>query len=112
MCHIGAQLPLHLGNVCQEGAEQRHSGDDGASYSHALGDGLGSVTYRVEVCHDIAGFLVHPGHLADAVGVVSDGPEGVHGDVVACQRQHADTRHGHAVEHIDGGLAPIDEHRA
>ena len=55
-------------------------------------------------------FGIQAGHFADAVGVVGDGAEGVHGHVVAGQREHPDTRHGHAVEDVRSTcLAPVDE---
>ena len=47
-----------------------------------------------------------PGHLADAVGVVGDGAEGVHGHVVARQGEHPDTGHGHAVEDVRRPAGP------
>ena len=44
----------------------------------------------------VVGVLV-VAHLADAVGVVGDGAEHVHGDGVAGEGEHADAAHGHAV---------------
>ena len=49
------------------------------------------------------------GHLADAVRVVRDGAEGVHGHVVARQGEHPDAGHGHAVQDVGDVLAPVDE---
>ena len=100
---------LHQRHVGEERAEQGHRRDDRGADRHALGDGLGRVAHRVEVRHDLAGLLIQPRHFPDAIRVVRDGAEGVHGHVVARQGEHPDTRHGHAVEHVRDILAPVDE---
>ncbi len=102
-----AELELDPADVRDVGGEQAHGGDDRGGNGHALGDGFGRVADGVEVGHDLAGLdrlgvgLAVPGHLGDAVGVVGDGPVGVHGHVVAGVAEHADADHGHAVEDVE-----------
>ena len=104
-----------------EGGEEGHGRDDGGADRDALGLGLGGVAHRVQVGQDLPGALVAAGlllfhlvlvvaHLADAVGVVGDGAEDVHGDRVAGEGEHADARHGDAVGDEDGRRAGVDEH--
>ncbi len=95
---IGQRLRVNQRHVGDERTEERHGGDDRRADGDPLGDGLGRVAHRVQVGHDFAGFWLQSGHFADAVGVVRDRPERVHGHVVARQRQHADAGHGDAVE--------------
>ena len=53
----------------------------------------------------------HAGHFADAVGVVGDRAEGVHGDHVAGVGQPADADQRHAVDDVLRALAAVDQHR-
>ena len=96
-------LHLHARHVGDERAEERHGCDHGRADGDTLGDGLGGVADCVQVGHDLARLGFEAGHLADAVGVVGDGAERVHGHVVAGQRQHADAGQGDAVQD-EGGL--------
>ncbi len=81
-----------------EGGEQGHRRQHGRGDGDALGDGLGGVAHGVQVGQGLPGLGLQAGHLADAVGVVRNGAEGIHGDVVAGQGQLADAAEGHTVE--------------
>ena len=82
------------------GAEQRRGREDGGGDGDALGDGLGRVADRVELGEDLGARAVDvAGHLRDALGVVRDRAEGVHGDDDADRGQQAgagDARRGRA----------------
>ncbi len=63
------------------GAEQRRRGEHRRGDRDALGDGLGGVADGVELGEDLGALAVHvAGHLGDALRVVADRAEGVHGD--------------------------------
>ena len=72
------------------GAEQRGRREHGRRDGDALGDGLGRVADRVELGEDLRGLRVDvTGHLGDALGVVRDRAERVHGDDDADGREQA-----------------------
>ena len=76
---------------------------------------LPTASRSARVCRDflVLGFahrLLVVAHFADAVGVVGHGPEDVHRDRVAGERQHADAAHGHAEGDERGLGAGIDQH--
>ena len=114
---VNAHLGLHARHIGDERAEQGHGCDHGRTDSDTLGDRLGGIAYRVQVSHNLARLGFEAGHFTDAVGIVGDRAERVHGHVVAGQRQHADAGQRHAVQHecslLDGIVADAgeDEHR-
>src|SRR5699024_4555696 len=77
---VGAGLGHRGGHGIGVGAEQGGGGQHGGGNRDALGHGLGGVAVGVQVGEDLCAAFVHvAGHLGDALGVVADGAEGVHG---------------------------------
>ncbi len=72
-------MSLNFGNIGNEGAKQGNSGDNSRSDGNTLGNSFGGVSNSIQVSHNLAGldrlFIFHimPGHLTDAIGIVSDG---------------------------------------
>lgn len=125
---VASELVEHLGghemNVLfasngddrDEAGEQRHRRDHGGANGDAFGFGLGRVADRVEVCQDLASRLGSRigrivAHLSDAVGVVRDRTEHVHGNGISGEGEHADAGHGHAVGDEQRWSALEDQNR-
>ena len=83
-----------------ERGKQGHRRQNGGGDGDTLGDCLGGVADGIQVGQGLAGLGFKPGHFADAVGVVDDGTEAVHGDIVAGQGNLADTAESYAVEDV------------
>ena len=92
------------------GAEQRGRGQHGGRDRDALGDRLGGVADRVELGQDLRALGAHvTGHLRDALGVVGDRTEGVHGhdhadrgQQTATGQRHREQRDRHESRHRAG----------
>jgi len=98
---------LNITDVGHVRGEKTGRGDDRRGDGHTLGDGFGGIAHRIQVGHNLTGFLgffiilALPGHFSDTVGVIRNGAEGVHGNVVAGVAEHTDTNHGHCIEHVN-----------
>ena len=108
------------GDDRDEAGEQGDGGDDGGADRDTLGFGLRRVADRIQVRKDLTGAMIVPrlllfhlvriiSHFADAVGIVRYRTKDVHGDRVACQGEHADTGHGHAIGDEQGWCAGVDQ---
>ena len=96
----------------EEGPEQRRRRQYGRGDRDALGDGLGRVADRVELGEDRRTVLVDVArHLRDALRVVADRTEGVHGDDDADCRQQA-TAGQRDREQRDDDRAAAEQERA
>jgi hypothetical protein len=90
-----------------EGPEERRRREDGGGDRDALGDGLGGVADGVEVGEDPGARGVDVvRHLGDALGVVRDRAEGVHGDDDADRGEQATTGQGDEEQRQRGGPPP------
>lgn len=77
------------------GPEERRGRKYGRGDGDSLGDGLGRIAHGVQVGEDLRARARHvTGHLGDALRVVGDGSEGVHGDDDADRGEQARAREG------------------
>ena len=94
------------GHRFPERTEQRRRGQHRGGDGDALGDGLGGVADGVEPGEDHGALALDvAGHLGDALGVVRDRAEGVHGHDDADGREQASAREGDGEEAEQHGAA-------
>ena len=95
-----------------ERAEQRGRREHGGRDGDALGDGLGRVADGVEAGEDERALLGDlAGHLGDALRVVGDRAEGVHGDDDADRGEQAGAGERDGEQRDDGRAAAEQERR-
>ena len=106
----GRQSWIALLDRVGERPEQRGRGQHGGRDRDALGDGLRGVADGVELGEDLRALLVDvAGHLRDALGVVADRAEGVHGDDDADRGEQATAGQRHREQRDDDRAAAEQE---
>ena len=120
VAHDGVELRLlrdrvqNLGELLldavRERTEQSSRGKDSRCNRDSLGDGLGRVADRVELGEDLGTFFAHiTGHFGNALGVVTHGSEGVHGNDDSDRGQQSTTRKGNSEQRDDDRTAAEQE---
>ena len=87
---------LEEGNPVEVSLEEQEGGQAGGDHGITLGQGLGGVADGIQPVGDLADFRAGAGHLVDAVGVIGDRAEGIHGKDVRAGHQHAHGGDGRA----------------
>ena len=96
--HHGHEVLVVVLDLVQVCGKQQEGGESGTADGVALGERLGGVAHGVQAVGLDADFLGLFAHFDDAAGVVSDRPEGIHGQNVGSRSQHAHGGHRGAEE--------------
>ena len=94
--YLPFRAELDEGDPVQVSLEEQEGGQTGGDHGIALGQGFGGIADGIQAVGYLADFRSGAGHLVDAVGVIGDGTEGIHGQDVRAGHQHAHGSHGGA----------------